>query len=708
LGTDRPQTLDTASRPRPAAPTGAPGRRGAESADQAIPAAPRDGARRKAGTQAVTEAILETALDCVVVIDAAGYVAAWNPAAERVFGYTREHALGRELAELIVPPRLRNAHRRGLSRHLATGERRVLGRRVEMPAMRADGSEIPVELAITRVQSEPPMFAGHMRDISDRRESERRLAEAEERYRNLVERLPVVSYVAETGRAGRWLYVSPQIEGMLGYSPSEWMENPELWASRIHPEDRDRVHAEEEEFARGGDKVHMEYRMLARSGRVVWVRDSATLAQPSGGSAAIVDGLLADITVEKQSEERLRHLAGHDDLTGLCNRRSFEEELVRRSSAGSPGGAVVILDLDQLKFVNDSLGHAVGDRILRGVADMLRESRGGPEITARLGGDEFAMLLVGASEAEARSRARRALNLIRSQDESVPMTASAGIVMFGEDTSAPAPDLLVAADLALYEAKEQGGDRVVIYSGQGAERLTWVERVRSAIAEERLVLLTQPIIDLATGAAWGEELLVRMLDVDGSVIPPGSFLPTAERFGLIRQIDRWVVGEALELVARGKTVAVNLSGRSISDAELLNRVEQRLSGNENTQGRLTFEITETAAATAGNDLREFAARIERLGCRLALDDFGTGFGTFTYLRHLPVDTLKIDNQFVRGMASSEADRRVVRSIVAVAHTLGVNCVAEGVEDAATLSLLRDYGVGFAQGYHLGRPRAIDR
>jgi diguanylate cyclase (GGDEF)-like protein/PAS domain S-box-containing protein len=659
-----------------------------------------------AGESALTRAILDAALDCIVVIDAEGRVAAWNPAAERAFGYRREFALGRELAELIIPERLRAAHRDGLARHLATGEGRMLGRRVEMPALRADGEEMPVELTITRIQGDPPLFAGHMRDLTEQQARERRLAEAERKYRTLVERLPVVTYVAETGPAGRWLYVSPQIEGMLGYSPSEWMRDPNLWSSRIHPEDRARVHAEEELMGRGG-VMNMEYRMFARSGRVVWVRDSAMPTGASEGSTLIVDGLLADITMEKLAEDRLRHLASHDDMTGLRNRRSFEEELTR-AAGGSRGGAVVIVDLDHLKFVNDSLGHAVGDRILRGVADIMRDSGSGDEFAARLGGDEFALLLVGAEEAEARSRANRALERIRSRDASVPITVSAGVVLFGEHSSTPAPDLLVAADLALYDAKEQGGDRVVTYSGQGAERLTWVERVRAAIAEDRLVLLAQPIVDLSTGEPWGDELLVRMIEPDGSVIPPSSFLPTAERFGLIRQIDRWVVSQALELVAGGRSVAVNLSGRSLADPELIAIVEGGLSGADEGYGRLSVEITETAAATAGHELRAFASRVERLGCKLALDDFGTGFGTFTYLRHLPVHTLKIDTQFVTGLPRSESDQRIVRSIVAVAESLEIECVAEGVEDAETLGLLREYGVDFAQGYHLGRPRAIDR
>ncbi|MGH2744399.1 MAG: EAL domain-containing protein, partial [Thermoleophilaceae bacterium] len=268
-------------------------------------------------------------------------------------------------------------------------------------------------------------------------------------------------------------------------------------------------------------------------------------------------------------------------------------------------------------------------------------------------------------------------------------------------------DALVAADIALYEAKEGGRDRVAAFTGQQGQRLTWVGRVRRAIEEERLVLHSQPILELATGDVVGEELLVRMVDETGEIVPPAAFLPTAERFGLIRDIDRWVVSRALELTAAGRRVSVNLSARSVADPELTSRVEQGLEREGADPARLTFEITETAAAADMEEVRAFADRVQRLGCGLALDDFGTGFGSFIYLKHLPIRELKIDMEFVRHIADSPADRRLVQSIVMIAEALGVRTVAEGVEDAATLDLLRRYGVDLAQGWHLGAPAPVE-
>jgi EAL domain-containing protein (putative c-di-GMP-specific phosphodiesterase class I) len=259
----------------------------------------------------------------------------------------------------------------------------------------------------------------------------------------------------------------------------------------------------------------------------------------------------------------------------------------------------------------------------------------------------------------------------------------------------------------MYEAKEGGRDRVATFTGQQGQRLTWVGRIRRAIEAERLVLHSQPIVNLATGENVGEELLVRMVDEDGALVMPSAFLPTAERFGLIRDIDRWVVSRALELIAGGRRVSVNLSARSVSDPELTTRVEHGLRRAGADPSLLVFEITETAAAADMEDVRAFAERVKRLGCGLALDDFGTGFGSFIYLKHLPVTELKIDMEFVRHVSHSRADRRLVESIVMIAQALGVRTVAEGVEDEATLTLLRKYAVDFAQGWHLGAPTPVE-
>jgi EAL domain-containing protein (putative c-di-GMP-specific phosphodiesterase class I) len=275
--------------------------------------------------------------------------------------------------------------------------------------------------------------------------------------------------------------------------------------------------------------------------------------------------------------------------------------------------------------------------------------------------------------------------------------ASAGISVFDAGAPQNPGDALVAADIALYEAKEGGRDRVATFTGQQGQRLTWVGRIREAIEAHRLVLHSQPIVNLATGEAVGEELLVRMVDETGELVTTSAFLPTAERFGLIRDIDRWVVSRALELIAAGRRVSVNLSARSLSDPELTTRIEQGLRRAGADPALLVFEITETAAAADMEDVRAFAERVQRLGCGLALDDFGTGFGSFIYLKHLPVTELKIDMEFVRHVSHSRGDQRLVGSIVMMAQALGVRTVAEGVEDHVTLALLRNYGVDYAHG-----------
>jgi diguanylate cyclase (GGDEF)-like protein/PAS domain S-box-containing protein len=657
----------------------------------------------------VTRSILDAALDCIVVMGPDGRVVDWNPAAEQTFGYSRDEAIGSDLGDLIVPPDMREAHRRGLARHLATGIEHVIGRRLELEAVRADGSRLPVELAITRLDRHPPLFVAYLRDITQRRSSAHAVEEAERRYRTLVERLPVVIYSAELGPTGRWTYVSPQIEDMTGYTAEEWMADPKLWYRRLHPSDRDEVLRAEDYVEREGGRLDIEYRLLARNGEVVWVRDEATGTPGRPGESGLVEGVLVDITEQRRAAESLRYHADHDVLTGLVNRRRFEEELERcGSDPGGARGAVVIVDVDHFKFVNDSLGHEAGDAVLRGVASSLRERVGASGLPARLGGDEFAVLLPGAGEQEARDLALSLLHAVRTRETRVPVTASAGISVFDAGPTEDVGDALVAADIALYEAKERGRDRVATFTGQQGERLSWVGRFRRAIEEERLVLHSQPILDLATGATVGEELLVRMVDESGELVTPSAFLPTAERFGLIRDIDRWVVSRALELTAAGRAVSVNLSARSVSDPELTNRVEHGLRRTGADPALLVFEITETAAAADMEDVRAFAERVQRIGCGLALDDFGTGFGSFIYLKHLPVSELKIDMEFVRHVSHSSADRKLVDSIVTIARGLGVRTVAEGVEDEATLRLLRNYGVDRAQGWHLGPPAPVEQ
>ena len=313
------------------------------------------------------QAILDAALDSVVIIDHRGLVLEFNEAAQETFGYRREEVVGRELAELVVPPESREAHRRALARWTVDGPRQgagtMLGRRLEVEAMRADGSYFPAELAIGRIDLPgPPLFAASIRDISKRRDAEQRLRSAELRYRTLIERLPLSVYIDRLDEVSSNIYTSPQIEPMLGFSVDDWVENRDLFIELLHPEDRERVLAAHQRTHVTGEPLLIEYRLRTRDGRTVWVQDEARVV--SGDGEPVLQGYLLDVTARKEAEEQLRHQAFHDALTGLANRALFtdrvEHALVVRREA-SREVAVLFLDLDDFKAVNDTLGHTAGD-----------------------------------------------------------------------------------------------------------------------------------------------------------------------------------------------------------------------------------------------------------------------------------------------------------------------------------------------------------
>jgi diguanylate cyclase (GGDEF)-like protein len=414
------------------------------------------------------------------------------------------------------------------------------------------------------------------------------------------------------------------------------------------------------------------------------------------------------IVKQRELQSRLRYEANHDPMTGLCNRRRFGErvaEQLRYASRYEHTGALLFVDLDSFKFINDSFGHPTGDRVIKRVAGAISEKLRATDTAARLGGDEFAVLLPEVDEAGALKVAENVLAAIKAGGEPI-VGASAGIVVFGPERRLSAEDLFIAADIALYDAKDAGHGRVSVYRGQKGMKLTWVDRIRAAIREDRLVLYAQPIVDLRSGEIEREELLVRMIDRDGTEISPLSFLPTAERFGLIGDIDRVAVERAIELASGGRAVAVNISGPALTDRGLIDRVAEAI-GEGMRPEMLSFELTETTEVANIEAARRFAGYLEDMGCALALDDFGTGLSSLGYLKNIPIQTLKIDTEFVLGMRENTFDRYLVQTIVGLARRLGQQTVAEGVEDEATLSLVRMFGVDYAQGFLLGVPAPID-
>jgi diguanylate cyclase (GGDEF)-like protein/PAS domain S-box-containing protein len=430
-----------------------------------------------------------------------------------------------------------------------------------------------------------------------------------------------------------------------------------------------------------------------------------------------------DIAERKRFESQLVYMANHDYLTGLFNRQFFESALdleLAESRRTGRGGAILWLDVDDFKEVNDTFGHRAGDEVLVGLAARLQAEIRESTVLSRLGGDEFAALLPDTSVEEAEAVASRLLGSINSHiysasEHAVRLSASIGVVMYPTHGSTSG-ELLANADVAMYLAKASGRSCVHMHRVDGPlqdemrARATWSERLMSAIDEERFRVYAQPVLDLRSGEIVRFELLIRML-VDGEVVLPAEFLPAAERLGFIRDIDRWMVGQAVTLLADGgiggTSLEVNLSGRAFGDSELLGTIEDALRVSGVDPRRLGFEITETAAIADIAKAERFITTLKQLGCRFSLDDFGSGFSSFYYLKHLSIDCLKVDGSFIRSLPDCKQDQYLVRGIVELCRGLGVEIAVEYVENQETLEIVKGLGVDLAQGYHIGRPVPVE-
>ena len=398
-----------------------------------------------------------------------------------------------------------------------------------------------------------------------------------------------------------------------------------------------------------------------------------------------------------------------DSSDGLYDRDSFveavEERILDPFHRGQ-AGALLLLDIDSFHIVNDSLGHEAGDRLLETVAAALRQESRADDLPARICADEFGLLLPRATPIQATATAERLIALVRERGQPA-VGASVGIATFGgSGEEVTAEGLMIAADIALCEAKEAGGGRAVEAASGPNLKLTWADRIREAIDQQRIVVYAQPIFNLRKECVAREELLVRMLDENDDVIPPSSFLPTAERLGLITEIDRLVLAKAVELAGRSQPIAVNVSGASLSDPRLIADVRAAIADGLNPAW-LDFEITETAAISNMDHARAFANAVTGMGCGLGLDDFGTGFSSFSYLKELPVQHLKIDIEFIRELPRSPTDQRLVQALVQFAKAFGQETVAEGIEDAETLAMVRAFEIDYAQGFHIGEPALVE-
>ncbi len=435
-------------------------------------------------------------------------------------------------------------------------------------------------------------------------------------------------------------------------------------------------------------------------------------------------GSARNVTEAHRLASRLAYQASHDDLTGLANRRALEARiahLLGERPASSRDHAVCFLDVDQIKLINDTCGHAAGDALLNRLARLLHDGLRGADTVARLGGDEFAVLLRDCDKERAVATAEKLRQAISRcaftwEGQQFHITASIGVAPLGSGMTT-ASDVMRAADSACYAAKERGRNRVKLYTLDDSTlnlrqgEMHWVARIHAALAEGRLELLLQPIAPAAgSDGLLHFEALLRMRASDGRVFTPGAFLPAAERYNLASQIDAWVLDETLGWLERSPlfldhlaVMSVNLSGQSLGEAAFLARVQERMRSHPRAARKLCFEITETAAISNLDAVQEFMATVRASGVRFALDDFGAGLSSFAYLRTLDVDYLKIDGMFVKDMHEDPIHAAMVRSINEVGHVMGKKTIAEFVEHDEVRAKLAAMGVDYVQGYAIGRP-----
>ncbi|NOY67443.1 MAG: EAL domain-containing protein [Gammaproteobacteria bacterium] len=425
----------------------------------------------------------------------------------------------------------------------------------------------------------------------------------------------------------------------------------------------------------------------------------------------------------KIMEARLKYLVAHDDLTGLSNRRRLEQALelaIIRSRNFHRNNALIYIDLDQFKIVNDAEGHDIGDRMLIDVANVLRNFVKQEYLVSRLGSDEFTILLEHVSETTALEYAeelRKTLadHVFTLNAISYHIFASIGVVINVPEETITVSKLLAKAEQACYIAKTQGRNIVYKFSDddEGLQELRnytrWVPIIRNALANNRFFLVFQPIMDLKTKKILHYEALTRMHGENDEVYTPADFIPVAERMGMIHQIDLWVVEHVLDFMSNlpeehnDVGININLSGHAFQDASLLALIKQKLEMTWVSASRITFEITETAAITNFSETRKMVARLRALGCRFALDDFGSGFCSFSYIKNYPVDTLKLDGSFIVNIINDETDMLLVKSMTEIAHSLGKKVVAEYVENKEILSRMVECGVDYVQGFYVGVP-----
>ena len=543
----------------------------------------------------------------------------------------------------------------------------------------------------------------------------------EQHFGALVEQLPAIVYVCEFGESCKCSYVSGQIKTILGYEPEDWLTNVNFWMSRIHPADRENaLHADAQSFA-SGSPLRAEYRMIARDGHAVWVRDEAVVITDEHGKS-VLQGLLYDITEQKQAEERLVLSSLQDSLTGLPNRVLLLDRVSRvvgmQKREPKLQFAVLCIDLDRFKTVNESIGHPVGDQLLVEFAARLTATVRPGDTVVRLGGDEFGVLVEDIENVEQacgiadRIHTTFKLPFVLNGQE-IFTTGSIGVAT-GTTHYASAQDLIRDAETAMYRAKTSGKAQTQIFQqsmhSHVVQQLEIENDLRRAIQRKEFVVFYQPIVSLESGSITSAEALVRWKHPEKGFISPGDFIPIAEETGLINQLDLLTLCAATAQAQTWReslnldefTISVNLSARLFKQKRLMDDILACCRESRLDPKYLKLEITETAMIDDAAATARMLTELKKHHVKISLDDFGTGYASLSQLYRFPIDVLKIDRSFVNQI-TPVGGTEIVRTIVQLAHNLHMQVTAEGIETETQLETLRTLGCEYGQGYYFAKP-----
>lgn len=668
--------------------------------------------------------IFENAVEGMFQTTPSGRYLRANPALARLYGYRSPRELVESLQdiarELYVDPARRDEFCR-----LMREEGSVTG--FESQVHRRDGSKIWVSenarAVLSPTNGEVLFYEGTVLDITKRKQAEESLRESEERYALAVRG-------ANDGiwdwnlRSGRVFFSARWCE-MLGLDESETVGTIDDWFQRVHSEDLPRLKAELEAHLEGSTpNFENEYRVQHRDGTFQWMLSRGLAVRDTFGRATRMAGSQTDISKRKAAEEQILHSAFHDALTGLPNRSLLMDRLARSiwrcKRQESHLFALLFLDLDRFKVINDSLGHMAGDRLLIAIARRLEKCLRAVDSIARIGGDEFAILLEDLERAEDATRVAQrieeALKLpFPASGQEVFTAASIGIALSSTGYDRP-EDVLRDADIAMFRAKNLGRSRFEVFDRamheQALNRLRLETDLRRAVESEQFYLVYQPIIDLGTDQIVGFESLIRWRHPERGFLSPAVFIPLAEEMGLIVPMGRWVLRESCRQMRRfidrcgdkaPKYISVNLSGRQFYQSDLVECVESAVRDAGLDPSQLRLELTESVLMDKTESTADILFRLKTMGINISVDDFGTGYSSLSYLQRFPVHTLKVDKSFTDTLTAQTEHAPMVQAIVGLAHGLGMEVVAEGVEKAEQVAALKRLGCEFGQGYFFAKP-----